>query len=66
MKTVERNGQISRVKDEVAFSMVNNGTAKYVPKSEWKKIRDLDKKKEVKETSETSTEKKVSKKKSSN
>ena len=33
-------GTLLRVRDEDAMNMVNNNEAQYVPKEEWKKLRD--------------------------
>ena len=45
MKTVKKNivGDIRRVKDTEAYQMVKDGWV-YCPKSEWKKLRDANKK----------------------
>jgi hypothetical protein len=39
MKTINSNGTILRVSDEVADQEVKFGRAKFVPKSEWKALR---------------------------
>jgi hypothetical protein len=39
MKTITRRDEIRREKDNIAELMVNNEGWKYIPKSEWKKIR---------------------------
>jgi len=55
MKTISKNGEISRVSDETAFLLVKSGSAKYAPKSVYKKIRDAGKtkKEEVVENKKT-------------
>jgi len=49
MKTIKKNNQIKRVKDEDAMDMVKRGWS-YIPKSEWKanRVKPVEKKKKGK------------------
>jgi len=40
-------GTLLRVNDKAAKRLVDNKEAKYVPKSEWKKLRDKEKQQET-------------------
>jgi len=43
MKTIYGENQVLRVKNEIADVKVKSGKYKFVPKSEWKKVRDAEK-----------------------
>ena len=55
MKTIKKNKEVKRVSDAQAETLTKEGW-KYVPKSEWRKVRDAQK------PAAKKTEKKVSKK----
>ncbi|QDP53408.1 MAG: hypothetical protein GOVbin4296_18 [Prokaryotic dsDNA virus sp.] len=40
MKCIQHsNGEIKRVADDVAYSLVNSDEWKYIPKSKWKEVK---------------------------
>jgi len=47
MKTITKNGEYFRVSEKEADQKVTKQGYKFAPKSEWKKIRDINKKKKV-------------------